>query len=51
MQPISLEGTIIKDAYRFTGHSAGIRALIGWRKFIITGSDDKTVKAREVESF
>ena len=44
MQQISLEGTVIKDAYRLTGHSAGIRALIGWKKFIFTGSDDKTIK-------
>lgn len=43
-QPISLKGKVIKDAYRITGHSAGIRAMIQWNSYIISGSDDKTIK-------
>ena len=43
MQPISLDGVAVKDAYRYLGHSSGIRALAGWKKYLITGSDDKSI--------
>ena len=43
MQPITLDGVAVKDAYRYIGHSSGIRALVGWKKYLITGSDDKSI--------
>ena len=43
MQPITLEGQTITNAFRFSGHTAGIRAIVGWKKYIITGSDDKSI--------
>ena len=43
MQPITLDGVTVIDAYRFLGHSSGIRALVGWKKYLITGSDDKSI--------
>ena len=44
MQQITLEGKEIKDAYRYTGHGGAIRAITGWRKYVFSGSDDKTIK-------
>lgn len=44
MQPIQLNGRPIRDAYSITGHTGGIRAMIGWERFIITGSDDTSIK-------
>ena len=44
MQPIQINGEIVNDAYRLTGHTGGIRAMIGWKHFIITGSDDNSIK-------
>ena len=44
MQPIQINGETVNDAYRLTGHTGGIRAMIGWKHFIITGSDDNSVK-------
>ena len=43
-QPILLKGKTIKDAFRLTGHSAGIRAMVYWNSYIISGSDDKSIK-------
>lgn len=44
MQPIQIDGETVQDAYRLTGHTGGIRAMLGWKHFIITGSDDNTIK-------
>ena len=44
MEQITLEGKVIKDAYRYTGHAGAIRAITGWRKYVFSGSDDKTIK-------
>ena len=44
MQPIQINGNTVNDAYRFTGHTGGIRAMVGWKHFIITGSDDNSIK-------
>lgn len=44
MQPIQINGETVNDAYRLTGHTGGIRAMIGWKHFIITGSDDNSIK-------
>ena len=44
MQPIQINGKTVNDAYRFTGHTGGIRAMLGWKHFIITGSDDNSIK-------
>lgn len=44
MQPVTLDRKVIKNAYRFVGHSSGVRTIIGWKSYIISGSDDKTIK-------
>ena len=48
MQPIQINGETVNDAYRLTGHTGGIRAMIGWKHFIITGSDDNSIKVGNV---
>ena len=44
MQPVTLDKKVIKDAYRFVGHSSGVRTMIAWQQYIISGSDDKSIK-------
>ena len=44
MQPVSLDKKVIKDAYRFVGHTAAVRTRIAWQQYIISGSDDMSIK-------
>lgn len=51
MQPVTLDKKKIKDAYRFVGHSSGVRTMIAWQQYIISGSDDKCIKVIVIALF